>query len=157
MRKRMIGTESQQSEKPAQNWLTLEEIAEVEFSSELKEYPIEMALNPDSSSYWLAAEAGEQTIRLCFDVPLDITMIRLLFNPDGEARTQEFVLRCSSDGGNSYQDIARQQYNFSPPDSMTELENYHVDLHAVTTLELVIIPDISGGIARATLSEWLLA
>jgi len=156
MRKRMIGRESQQSEEPAQNWLKVEGIAEAELSSELNEYPIEMALNPDSSSHWQAAEAGEQIIRLRFDEAQDIKRIRLMFNPDG-ARTQEFVLRSSSDGGKSYQDIARQQYNFSQPDSMSELEDYQVDLHGVTTLELVIVPDISGGSATATLSQWLLA
>ena len=157
MRKRMIGRESEQAEEVAHNWLNLEEIAEAELSSELESYPIEMALNPQSASHWQAAEAGEQTIRLRFDQAQDIKMIRLLFNADSEARTQEFVLRCSTDGGNSYQDIARQQYNFSPPDAMSELEDYHVNLHAVTSLELVIVPNISGGSARATLSQWLLA
>ena len=38
------------------------------------------------------------------------------------ARTQEFVLRWSPDGGNSVKEIVRQQWNFNPPDSIREVE-----------------------------------
>jgi len=49
---------------------------------------------------------------------------------------QEFVLRWSSDNGNSFREIVRQQWNFSPPDSIREAEDYAVELSEVTTLEL---------------------
>jgi hypothetical protein len=39
----------------------------------------------------------------------------------------------------------RQQWNFSPPNSIREVEEYHVELSNVTVLELVIVPDISRG------------
>ena len=45
----------------------------------------------------------------------------------------------------------RQQWNFSPPETTREIEEYHVELSDVTVLELVIVPDISGGAARASL------
>ena len=45
--------------------------------------------------------------------------------------------------------IVRHQYNFSPPDTTTEREDYSEDLDSVTNLELLIIPDISGGHAQA--------
>lgn len=51
----------------------------------------------------------------------------------------------------------RQQYNFSPPDSCREVEEYNVNLAGVTTLELGIIPDISGEDVRASLARLLLA
>jgi hypothetical protein len=51
----------------------------------------------------------------------------------------------------------RQQYNFSPPDMSRELEDYVVDLDRLTMLELSIIPDISGGGARASLAQLRLA
>jgi len=51
----------------------------------------------------------------------------------------------------------RQQYNFSPPGMSRELEDYVVDLDGLTMLELSIIPDISGGGARASLAQLRLA
>jgi hypothetical protein len=68
-------------------------------------------------------------------------------------RTQEFVLRWSPDGGRSFREIVRQQWNFSPPNSIREREEYQVHLSGVTVLELVIVPDISGGLARASLKS----
>jgi t-SNARE complex subunit (syntaxin) len=61
------------------------------------------------------------------------------------------VLRWSKDGGRSYREILRQQYTFNPPGATREVENYIVDLDGVTALELTIVPDISGGDARASL------
>ena len=67
------------------------------------------------------------------------------------------VLRWSSDNGNSFREIVRQQWNFSPPDSVREVEDYAVELSAVTALELIIVPDKSGGAARASLASLRLA
>jgi hypothetical protein len=47
----------------------------------------------------------------------------------------------------------RQQWNFSPPESIREVEEYQVELSNVTVLELVIKPDIGGGVARASLKS----
>ena len=47
----------------------------------------------------------------------------------------------------------RQQWNFSPPTTIREIEDYHVELSGVTALELVIVPDISRGAARASLKS----
>jgi hypothetical protein len=47
----------------------------------------------------------------------------------------------------------RQQWNFSPPDAMRESEEYQVQLSDVTVLELVIVPDINRGAARASLKR----
>jgi hypothetical protein len=66
-----------------------------------------------------------------------------VFLEDQQARTQEFVLRWSPNGGQSYREIVRQQYNFSPPGMTREFEDYAVDLTGVTALELKIVPDIS--------------
>jgi len=104
-------------------------------------------------SGWRAAQPGEQTIRLRFDEPLRLQRIRLVFHEDEQGRTQEFVLRWSPDGGQSYREIVRQQYNFSPPEAVREIEEYDVDLDGVTGLELRIKPDISGGSARAALTQ----
>ena len=68
-------------------------------------------------------------------------------------RTQEFVLRASSSCGGRFRQIVRQQWNFSAPTSMREVEDFRVELSDVTVLELTIVPDISGGAARASLKS----
>ena len=78
------------------------------------------------------------------------------FEP-GTERTHEYVLRWSPDSGQSFREIVRQQWNFSPQGTTSETEDYHVELPAVTVLELSIIPDISGGIAFASLAQLRLA
>ncbi len=157
MRKRLIERDIQEASTTEYNWLNLATLAQVEISSEDAAHPIESALVPGSGSGWQASESGKQMLRLLFDKPQKVGLVRLVFEEDTQERTQEFVLGWSSDGGQSYHDIARQQYNFNSPDSTRELEDYSVDLNGVTTLELCIIPDISRGSARASLAEWRIA
>ena len=76
-----------------------------------------------------------------------------MFYEGEQESTQEFVLRWSADGGQSYREILRQQYNFGPPEAAREVEDYDLDLDGVRTLELKIVPDISGGGARASLAQ----
>jgi hypothetical protein len=96
-------------------------------------------------------------IRLRFDKPQKLSRIRLVFDEDQLDRIQEFVPRWSPDGGVSYREIVRQQYNFSPPDNSRELEDYLVELDGLTIVELDIIPDISGGVALASLAQLRIA
>ena len=49
------------------------------------------------------------------------------------------------------QEIVRQQWNFSPPETERETEDYAVDPSDVTALELNSVPDKSGGEVRASL------
>ena len=80
-----------------------------------------------------------------------------MFCEDQQERTQEFVLRWSSNHGQSYREVVRQQYNFSPLAAIREMEDYRLNLDGVTTLELRILPDISGGSACGSLAELFLA
>ena len=157
MRKRIINQDPQNVSTVDQSWLDLQRLAQVELTSEDAAYPIEAALIPSSGPGWRAAQAGEQTIRLLFDEPLRLKRIHLAFHEGEQERTQEFVLRWSSDGGQSYREIVRQQYNLSPPETAREVEDYDVDLDGVTALELRIVPNISGGGARASLAQLRLA
>jgi len=157
MRKRIITTARRDIADPDQAWLDLEELAEVEITSEDAARPIESALLPGHSPGWRAAGPGEQTIRILFTQPQQIQRICLQFMEDQTERTQEYVLRWSSDRGRSFQEIVRQQWNFSPQGTTSEREEYHVNLSAVTALELHIIPDISGGDAIASLAQLRLA
>lgn len=157
MRKTLITTEIQKDIHPELNWLDLVTIARVELSSEDPAHPIESALISSGGSGWRAMEPGMQTIRLLFDEPLDIKRIHLMFHEDEQQRTQEFVLRWSPDNGRSYREIVRQQYNFTHSVTTRETEDFTVDLAGVTTLELSITPDISGGEVRASLAKLRLA
>lgn len=158
MRKLITGeSEHLQQTKRSGDWLDLEQLAQVEISSEDAEHPIESALIQNNASGWRANEPGKQTIRLVFDKPQNITRIQLLFEESGDERTQEFVLRWSPDDRNNKREIVRQQYNFSPAANTRELEDYTVNLDGVLILEMDITPDISGGNARASLAQLRLA
>jgi hypothetical protein len=115
MRKRLILTGTDRAELGSNNWLDLEQVAQVELTSEDSAYPIESALVPGTGPGWRAAAAGEQLIRLVFDQPQRLNRIQLVFEEPDEERTQEFVLRWSSDPDEPAQEIVRQQWNFHPP------------------------------------------
>ena len=153
MRKRITNQGAESISPSNQQWLNVEHLAQVEVSSEDAAHPIESALIPGAGPGWRAEQPGQQTVRLLFDEPQRVRHIRLLFQEDERQRTQEFVLRWSSDGGQSYREIVRQQYNFSPPGSTSECEDYDVNLDRVTALELAIVPDISGAPVCASLAE----
>jgi len=153
MRKRIIGHGPGEVAAAEPGWVDLGLLAQVEITSEDVDYPIEAALIQNTGSGWRAAQPGEQTIRLRFDEPLRLKRIHLVFQEDEHERTQEFILRWSPDGGQSYRDLVRQQYNFSPPGAAHEVEDYDICLDGVTALELKIVPDISGGSARASIAQ----
>ena len=157
MHKRIIGRKPQDDSRVEQSWIDLQRLAQVELTSEDAAYPIEAALIPGFGSGWRAAQAGEQTIRLLFDEPRRVRHIQLAFHEDQLARTQEFVLRWLPDAGQTYREIVRQQYNFSPPVMTREIEDYKVELVGVSVLELSIVPDISGGDARASVAQLRIA
>ena len=157
MRKRIITQGSQDVIHSEQNWLDLATLAQVELTSEDASHPIESALKPSEGPGWRASEFGQQTVRLLFDKPLRVSRIHLVFLENEQVRTHEFSLRWSSDGGQSYTEILRQQYNFSSPHNTLEIEDYAVDLVGLTALELCIVPDISGKLARASVAQLYLA
>ena len=158
LRKAVLGSAPRTTEpSPDDRWLDLERIARVEVTSEDPSGPVEGALVPGGEPGWRAGGAGPQTIRLLFDEPQRVRRLDLLFVEPEATRTQEFVLRWSPDGGRSYQDVVRQQWNFSGGGSVREAEDYRVELHGVTALELLIVPDVSGGDARASLVRWRVA
>jgi hypothetical protein len=137
--------------------MNVERIASVEVSSEESDYPIESALVLEGKIGWRAANPGMQTIRLIFDQPQKLRRILLVIEDTEKSRTQEFVLRWARDIEGSFRQIVRQQWNFSPPDSVREKEDYVVELSEVKVLELMIVPDKSGGEVRASLVSLRLA
>ncbi len=157
MRKRILAQVQKDTVSPDHDWLNVEELAEVEITSEDAAHPIESALLPGLDSGWRAGKPGKQTIRLLFNHPQRLRRIWMNFLEPGTERTQEYVLRWSPDNGQSFREIVRQQWNFSPHGTTSETEDHHVELPAVTVLELSIIPDISGGNGLASLAQLRLA
>jgi hypothetical protein len=136
-----------------QKWLDLEEIATVEVTSEDPNFPIETALTAREGPGWRAAAPGKQVIRIVLDNPRSLSRIRLEFSEPEIERTQEFTLRWSQAGG-PFREIVRQQWNFSPQGSTSEIENYQVQLEKVSVLELTLKPDLTLDTAFATLAAW---
>jgi hypothetical protein len=157
MRKRLISQTLPSPRLSSQAWLDVDRAASVEVTSEESGYPIESALLRGEKQGWRAATAGTQVIRLIFDEPQKLRRIWLVFEDTENTRTQEFVLGWSADTEHSFREIVRQQWNFSPPDAVRETEDYAVEIPGVKTLELVIVPDIKGGSARASLRNLRLA
>src|SRR5216683_3608132 len=153
MRKRLVNTTPAAVQARGEGWFDLEHAATVEVTSEDKDFPIESSLSIEPRQGWRAAEPRAQTIRLLFDEPQELQRISLVFEEKEITRTQEFVLRALSNPGGPFREIVRQQWNFSAPTSTREIEKYRVELSDVTVLELIIVPDISGGAARASLQS----
>jgi hypothetical protein len=153
MRKRLTTPSPQAGTLHDEGWLDLDREAVVEVTSEEKEYPVEGALIAGDMRGWRAAVSGAQTVQLKFDKAQKLACISLVFEETETERTQEFVLRWSGDGGRSFLEIVRQQWHFSPPETIREVEEFRVALSDVTVLELTIVPDISRGSARASLKS----
>ncbi|HEV7350449.1 hypothetical protein [Telluribacter sp.] len=156
MRKRIIVQEQENVLSNEGKWLDVQSLAQVEVTSEEEAFPIEAAFELTApSAGWRAAKAGKQTIRIIFDEPQRVNTIHLLFKEEQQqARTQEFVLRWSPEAGPAEREIVRQQYNFSPESSIEEKETFTVYLDGVRVVELAIVPDVSGGSARASISRF---
>ena len=150
IRKRLIDPSKPST---APSWMDVEQLAHIEVTSEDPMFPIDAALIADRGPGWRAARPGEQVLRLLFDTPQHLTLIRVVFDCMDQERVHEFCLRWSSDHGVAYSEIVRQQFAFSPSGATHEVEEYAVDLRAVTGLELRVIPDLSRRPVVATLAE----
>jgi hypothetical protein len=158
MRKRVVPRLQQDAVLADEDWLHVEGLAEVEVTSEALAYPVECALLPEPSAGWRAGGPGPQTIKLHFRPPQRLTRIWLTFVESERERTQQYTLRWSSDYGESFHEIVRQQWNFSPHGATREIEDHYVNLPSVAILELKIIPDIRVETkAVASLAQWRLA
>jgi hypothetical protein len=158
MWKRVLGSTQRPSHAADDHeWLKLQDLAQVEVTSEADGYPIETVFNFGAGPGWRAASPGIQRIRVIFDQPRSIRRMRLQFNESDVARTQEFTVRWSGYPDEPLKEVVRQQWNFSPDGSTAESEDYAIDLKGVSILELTIDPDRGAGEALAKLADWRLA
>jgi uncharacterized protein (DUF736 family) len=157
MRKSIIDCSAQRVSPFEQEWLEIEELAKIEVTSEDPNFPIESALSSKMGQGWRAAERGSQIIRIIFDEPRSLQRIRLEFCETEVERTQEFILRWSAEPAGLFKEIVRQQWNFSPQGSTSEVEDYQVKLGGISVLELALRPELTPDNALATLASWRMA
>jgi hypothetical protein len=140
--------------------IPIAEVASVQVTSEQVDHPIDNAFDHrrgPGGSRWVADAPGEQTVILRFDSPQTIRTIGLEVEELDVDRTQELSVSISSDGGRTYRELVRQEFNFSPPGTSFERERWSVPAAAVTTLRLEIKPDKGGRVGRASLTSLTLA
>jgi hypothetical protein len=158
MRKNVIAVPAMHTAQQGEiEWLNLGNLAHVEVTSESPDFPIESVFGFENGPGWRAAEPSQQLIRIVFDQPRSIHRIQLRFSEREVERTQEFTLRWSGSPGGDFREIVRQQWNFSPQGSTSEIEDYSVSLPGVSALELAITPDLRSNNAIASLSKWQVA
>jgi hypothetical protein len=104
-------------------------------------------------SRWIAGSPGEQTVILAFDTPQTIRRLAVEIEEPDVSRTQELQVSVSHDGGRAYRELLRQEYNFSPPGTTFEREEWILRAEAISHLRLTIKPDKGGGPCRATLTS----
>jgi hypothetical protein len=135
-------------------------VATVLVTSEAPEHPVDFAFDHHrgpGGNRWIAGEPGEQTLILAFDAPQAIRRVALEVEEPEVARTQELQLAVSTDGGRTYREVLRQEYNFSPPGTSFEREDWTLDAVGVTHLRLMIRPDKGSKPCRATITSLALS
>lgn len=157
MRKRILTASPESTRKPSPvgRGLDLERIATVVVTSESDDYPIENAFdgrNGPGGSRWIAGEPGDQTLILELDEPQNLERVVLEVEERQAERTQELALAVSRDGGATYEELVRQEYNFSPNGSTFEREGWSVRADGVTHVRLSLRPEKGGKPHRATIT-----
>ena len=118
--------------------------AEVIITSEDEGHPIDNLVDGSrgrGSSQWLAGTSGTQVLIFKFDTPQHITEIVYEIEETKDTRTQEILLEASSDAGEKYRELVRQEYNFSPSGSTFQKEIVAVNITGATNIKMTIKPD----------------
>lgn len=133
-------------------------IATVLVSSEAAHHPVEHMFDGRGDTSWLAEDAGEQTLTLAFDAPQALNRVALTIEERRERRLQELDLSVSTDGGQAWRELVRQEFHFSPDGATVEREEWRLPPGVLAThLRLRIRPDKGGGACRATVTSLALS
>jgi hypothetical protein len=118
--------------------------ATVLVSSEAEGYPLTNVFDDKrgpGAPQWMPAEPGDQKLIIAFHQPQTIRQITMEVEEREVSRTQEVQVSVSSDGGETYRELVRQEFNFSPEGTTWECEDWAVAESNVTHLKMVIKPD----------------
>lgn len=153
MRKHLLGHLSKSAPKEE---IPIASLATVFVSSEETDHPIEYAFDEHrgpGATRWIAGENGEQLVILAFDSPQPVGHVAVEFEEPDVYRTQEIQVAVSNDGGVTYREVCRQEFNFSPDSTTFEREEWKIPREGITHLRLWIKPDKGGKACRATLTS----
>ena len=154
MRRETLKTNSVSSA-PVIGEMDVAALATVAVTSEAAGHPVENAFDGrrgPGGTRWVADTPGEQTLLLAFDAPQHIEQVALEVEENHDSRTQELTLAVSQDGGRTYRELLRQEFNFSPPGTTFECETWTTAVGEVTHLRLRITPDKGSRPCRASLT-----
>ncbi len=141
---------------PDEREIPVASIGTVFVTSEEADHPIDHAFDAQrgpGGTRWVAEKAGEQTVIIAFDTPQSIGHVSLEVEEHEMSRTQELQLSVSGDGGKTYREVRRQEFNFSPSGTTFEREGWDLSEANVTHVRLWIKPDKGGKPCRATLTS----
>jgi len=130
-------------------------VATVYVTSEAMDHPIDHAFDNQygpGGTRWVAQEPGEQAIIVAFDTPQSIHQVTLEVEEQQTSRTQELQLAISTDG-QTYRELRRQEYTFSPKGATFEREEWTLQEEDVTHLRLWIKPDKGDKACHASLTS----
>jgi len=137
--------------------MSIPDSATVMVTSEMSEHPIDHMFDGHHgprSTKWVAGEAGDQSVILAFDTPCNLRKVSLEVEETDVERTQELTLAISHDGGQTYREVLRQEYTFSPPGTTFEREEWCVPAVSVTNLWVWLRPDKGKAVdCRATITS----
>ncbi len=131
-------------------------LATVIVTSEAPEHPVDHLFDASGGpggTRWIAGADGEQTLVLAFDAPQSIRAIGIEVEEPSATRTNVLTSSLSEDGGRTYRERIRQEFNFSQPGTTFECEEWSVPAERVTHLRVVIQPDKGHAPHRATLTS----
>lgn len=127
-------------------WLALDAVADVTIVARGQR------CNP-MPSMWSADCPGEQVVEIRFRQPTSVRRLRVVSQETEQTRTQEMTIWASVHRGERHREMLRQQFNFSPHGATQEIEDYALQLDAVSDIQIRIVPDIDGSPAVARISE----
>ncbi|MER3424944.1 MAG: carbohydrate-binding protein [Nitrospiraceae bacterium] len=139
--------------------ISIPDAATVLVSSEMPGHPVDCICDDQrgpGSTRWIADGPGDQSLVLAFDTARTLHKVSLEVEEPDVSRTQELALSISHDGGQTYREVLRQEYNFSPPGTSFEHEEWHIPAEGVTNLWVWIRPDKGGKPCRASITSLVL-
>jgi hypothetical protein len=130
------------------NEIDLRSCAEVHFSSEHPDHPIDNLFDGFAgagATRWVGGRRDRpETILLMFDEPMDIA--RCMFEAEEReiARTQQVTAECFLAGGEIYRHCFVQEFNFAPDGATYQRELIDLNLRGVRRFRFTVLADKSG-------------
>jgi hypothetical protein len=145
--RKLLMTESS-SDVGISNELDLRSCAQVHFSSEHSQHPIDHLFDGgvgEGASRWVAGRRDQaETILMVFDEPVDI--MRCAFEAEEReiARTQQVTAEYLLATGDVYRQCFVQEFNFAPEGATYQRELIELNLRGVSRLRFTVLADKSG-------------